>query len=327
MQARRDVSILAVAAALGLAWAAREVIPLIVLSIVYAIATWPLVARLSRRLPRGFAVVVVHAGLVIAVLAAFVSLSPFVFVQWQGLIQALPEAARVAFAQMPAPLQSYLSAELQNVDLTIAGWSHEALQTGTHVLRSTAGALGALVLVPALAGYLQLDLPRYAALIDSWSPEIARTRAKSAGAAITTAVGGFFRGQLVVSGIVGILVYAGLSVLGIPHAGIIALFTSAFDLVPYLGGLAAFVPSVLLALISGGVGKVVLVVVLLVVIFEIEAQVLSPQIIGRQTRLPASVVIVALLVGSALFGIVGLYLAVPVVAAGVAGIRAFARSS
>jgi predicted PurR-regulated permease PerM len=39
------------------------------------------------------------------------------------------------------------------------------------------------------------------------------------------------------------------------------------------------------------------------------------------------VVIVALLVGSALFGIVGLYLAVPVVAAGVAGIRAFARSS
>src|SRR5665213_1666498 len=214
MSARRDVTILACVVALGVAWAAREVIPLVVLSIVYAIVTWPLAARLAKSVPRGVAIVAVHTGIVVAVLSAVILLSPFVYAQWQALMPAMPNAARVAFSAMPSQLQSYLAAEFQNLDLTIAGWAHEALQTGTLVLRSTVGAVGALVLVPALAGYFQLDLPRYAAILDTSLSTITRERAARAGSAITVAVGRFFRGQLLVSAIVGILVYAALSVLG-----------------------------------------------------------------------------------------------------------------
>jgi predicted PurR-regulated permease PerM len=70
-----------------------------------------------------------------------------------------------------------------------------------------------------------------------------------------------------------------------------------------------------LALAIGGIWKALLVGVLLIVVFEVEAQVLQPQLVGARTHLPSSVVVIALLLGGGLFGALGLYLAVPVAAA------------
>ncbi len=327
MRVRKDLVAVAGIALLAIAWVARDVVPLIALSIVYAVVTWPLVSRLSVRLPRALAAAAVHVGIVVVVAVAFVFLWPFAYAQWQAMLPDLPNAARVAFASLPSQVQVYLGAELQNVDLTFAGWAHEALLTGTMVLRSTTGVVGAIVLVPVLAAYLQLDAPRYAAALARVLPVEMQAASTRAGSAAALAIGGFFRGQIIVSALVGVMVYVVLSLTGIPHAAIVALFTAAFDLVPYLGGIAAFVPSILLALVAGGLVKAALVAALLIVVFEIEAQILSPQIIGPQTKLPASAIIVSLLCGSALFGIRGLYIAVPVVAAVVAALRTRISSS
>ncbi|HVA28556.1 MAG TPA: AI-2E family transporter [Candidatus Baltobacteraceae bacterium] len=327
MRMRKDLVAVAGIALLAIAWVARDVVPLIVLSIVYAVVTWPLVRRLTAWLPRALAAAAVHIGIVVVVAVAFVFLWPFVYAQWQAMLPDLPNAARVAFSSLPAQVQAYLGAELQNVDLTFAAWSHEALLTGTMVLRSTTGIVGAIVLVPVLAAYFQLDAPRYAAALARVLPVEMQAASIRAGSAAALAIGGFFRGQIIVSALVGIMVYVALSLTGIPHAAIIALFTAAFDLVPYLGGIVAFVPSILLALVAGGIFKAILVAALLIVAFEIEAQILSPQIIGPQTKLPASAIIISLLCGSALFGILGLYLAVPVIAAVVAALRTLIFSS
>ena len=320
---RRDVVVAGVVLSLAILWALRAVIPLLALSAVYAVVTWPLVKHASRWMPRGLAAAAVHASLFLGLLAALIFLGPIAYAQWQNFVPDLPKAVWSVFSALPSSFQSYLAGELANANVTFSGWAREAFQTGTAVVRSTSGILGALIIVPVLAGYLQLDAPRYMDALNARLPEDQKETADRARAAVAIAIGGFFRGQIIVSAIVGIMVFIVLEIMQIPHAATIAAFTAIFDLVPYLGGLAAFVPSLLLALVSGGIVKTLTVAALLVVAFEIEAQVLSPLIIGPQTRLPASAIIVSLLCGSALFGIVGLYLAVPIVAAAVAGARVF----
>jgi len=93
--------------------------------------------------------------------------------------------------------------------------------------------------------------------------------------------------------------------------------------VPYLGGIAAFLPSLLFSLTFGGVTRAIVVEILLLVVFEFEAQFLGPTIVGSNTRLAPSLIVIVLLSGTALFGVLGLFLAVPVTAVVGAGIRGF----
>ncbi|MHB8463105.1 MAG: AI-2E family transporter, partial [Vulcanimicrobiaceae bacterium] len=144
---------------------------------------------------------------------------------------------------------------------------------------------------------------------------------------VSRVVGGFVRAQVVVSALVGVLVYIVLAASGIKFAFIIALMTAVFDLVPYLGGIVAFIPSLLFALAAGGVTRALIVLVLLLAVFEFEAQVLAPQIVGARTGLAPSLVVVVLLIGGALFGIFGLFLAVPIAAGVAAAISAFHKVS
>jgi predicted PurR-regulated permease PerM len=127
---------------------------------------------------------------------------------------------------------------------------------------------------------------------------------------INQAVGGYVRGQLIVSALVGILVGLGLAILGIPLALALGFLSAIFNIVPYLGVVISITPALLLAA-QFGLGKVALVMLVFGLANQIEAQFLSPNILGRSTNLHPITIIVAILCGAALGGMVGMLLAVP----------------
>lgn len=309
------------AVAVGLAWMLRAVLPIIAIALLYAIVTWPLVKRFERRLTRSIAIMAVDIGLALLVAGAVVLFGPALYAQAQQLIAALPQSISTVLHGLPLGIRENVASAIAQIDVSFANFSREAISASFAVLRSASAIAAALIVIPVLAAYFQMDQQRYETMLFAILPEEERVRVRRALPAISKAVGGFVRGQLIVSGIVGVLIYAVLLVLGVQYAGSIAVLTAIFDLVPYLGGVVAFVPSLLLALAAGGIGKAVLVAVLIAAVFELEAQVLSPQIVGSGTQLPPSAVVVALLVGTALFGLLGLYLAVPFTAALSAAIR------
>lgn len=276
------------------------VLPIVALSIGYAILTWPLVRKLEGFIPRGLAIALIDAGIAAAVVAIAYALAPLIYAQAQGSIAALSEIG---------------TGVLRNLDVNLASYAGQALQAAVAIARSAASFAAVAIVVPVLAAYFQLDAPRYERALFAVLPEKHHASAREAVTQISRVVGRFVRGQVVISAIVGVLVYIVLRTTGVPYAAIIALVTGVFDLVPYLGGVAAFVPSLVFALAYGGVTHAILVGVLLAGVFEFEAQVLSPQIVGSNTGLPPSVVVMALLAGSALFGVLGLYIAVPAAAA------------
>ncbi len=283
------------------------ILPIIALSVGYAILTWPLVRKIERFIPRGLAIAVIDAGIALIAAAIAYALAPLIYAQAQASIAALSQIG---------------TGMLSNLDVNLASYAGQVLQTAVSLARSAVSFAAVAIIVPVLAAYFQVDAPRYERALFAVLPVRYHASAREAVTEISHLVGRFVRGQVVVSAIVGLLVYAVLRATGVPYSAVIALLTGVLDLVPYLGGIAAFVPSLLFALAYGGIGHAVLVGVLLLGVFEFEAQVLSPQIVGSNTGLPPSVVVMVLLAGSVLFGVLGLYIAVPVAAAAGAIIRA-----
>lgn len=286
------------------------ILPIIALSVGFAVFTWPLVRALERFVPRGLAIALIDAGIALGVAALAYAIAPVMYAQAQASVAALSHIGTGVLARF---------------DVNLAAYAGQALQAGVALVRSLVSVAAVAFIVPVLAAYFQLDAPRYDRALLTVVPVRYHRTVREAVGEMSKAVGRFVRGQVIVSAIVALLVYAVLRATGVPYSAVIALLTGVLDLVPYLGGIAAFVPSLLFALAYGGTAHAVLVGVLIAGVFEFEAQVLSPQIMGRNTGLPPSVVVIALLAGSALFGVLGLYIAVPVTAAAAAVVRVVLR--
>jgi predicted PurR-regulated permease PerM len=105
-----------------------------------------------------------------------------------------------------------------------------------------------------------------------------------------------------------------LKACGVDNALALAVFAGLADVLPYIGALLSVGPAFLAALARGPVAAAV-VLVLMLAYEEFESRVLVPRIYGRALRLPASVVMFALLAGGTLMGVLGALLALPVAAA------------
>jgi predicted PurR-regulated permease PerM len=304
----------------------RAVFAIVALSLAYAVMTWPLVRGLERRMPRAAAIVLIDSAVAIVIAGLGFAFAPMLYAQAQAIVAALPGAGEKVVTALPYSMQRWLVAVAGQTNLNVGTYARDAIGAILTLIRSIAALIGAAIVIPILAGYFQLDARRYSNALLTVVPASRHAQARGAIAEISRTVGGIVRGQIIVSSAVGALVYIVLAVMGVKFAALIALVTAVCDLVPYLGGLAAFLPSLLFALSAGGVIRAIIVGVLLLAVFEFEAQFLAPQIVGSNTRLAPSLIVVALLTGTALFGVLGLFLAVPLTAVIGAGVRGFAST-
>ena len=127
----------------------------------------------------------------------------------------------------------------------------------------------------------------------------------------------FFRGQIVIALLQGILFAVGFSIVGLEYGAVLGLTLGFLNLVPYLGsmlGLAICLPMAWFQA-DGGVTMLLMVVVVFTVVQMIEGYFLTPRIMGDRTGLHPMVIIVAIFFwGSALGGILGMILAIPLTA-------------
>ncbi|MGM9319489.1 AI-2E family transporter [Deinococcus aquaticus] len=184
-------------------------------------------------------------------------------------------------------------------------------------LLSIGGVVGQVLLILLLSIYLMLDYSRVNATLLGLFPRPWQPRVLEVSDLIGTAVGGYVRGQLVIATFIGVFVWLGLTIIGIPSAAAIGFLAGAFNIVPYLGPIIGALPAILLALtLPGALLKILLVVGIFVLANQIEGNFLSPYILSKTTDLHPVTVLVAILVGVSLLGFVGALLAVPTVALG-----------
>ncbi len=174
-----------------------------------------------------------------------------------------------------------------------------------------------LVITPIVAFYLLLDWDRMMARIDSWLPREHRQTIVALGHEVDRRMAGFVRGTGVVCISLGSFYAISLTLLGLEFGFIVGAIAGAVSFVPFLGFIVGFILSGLLALVQFWPDYLMIGAVAAVFLTGqvIEGNFLTPKFVGRNVGLHPVFVIFALLAFGALFGFVGVLIAVPMAAA------------
>lgn len=136
-----------------------------------------------------------------------------------------------------------------------------------------------------------------------------------------TVLGAFIRTQALVSAIDAVLIGAGLFILGVPLALALTVITFFAGFIPIVGAITAGALAVLVALVSNGWQTALIIVAIIVLVQQLEGNVLSPMLQGKTMQVHPGLILVTVTIGGTLFGIVGVFLAVPLTASLVATAR------
>lgn len=127
-------------------------------------------------------------------------------------------------------------------------------------------------------------------------------------------IGLWMQGQILLSVIVGILIYLGLLIIGLPYALLLAVFTAIAEIIPIFGSLMAGAAAVVVGYSYGGFALAAIIVGLYIVVNQFETNLIYPLIVKKVVGVPPLLVIVALIAGGILAGFLGVLLSVPVAA-------------
>jgi len=124
---------------------------------------------------------------------------------------------------------------------------------------------------------------------------------------------GFVRGKLLDSIIIGILCFAGCSILKFPYTPLVSVFVGVTNIIPFFGPFLGAIPSTFLILLVSPM-KALYFVIFVLALQQLDGNVIGPKILGNTTGLSSLWVIIAILAGGSFFGIVGMFFGVPVCA-------------
>ena len=303
----------------------NPVVPPLLIAVAVVYLLNPLVSALERRGVARLAGAGIVYVLFLCIVALVVSLLvPLVTRQVSSVIdhfpdyladgQALVRDVAARFGQEP---NFKLDADHVR-DWLSAGENRQAVTrylTGLRsVTNSVISGLIIIVLGPVMAFYLLVDLPRLNRGAMALVPPGRREEIRGLMDRIGQAVGGFFRGQLLVALFVGVASSIGLWAIGLPFWLLVGMVAGIFNLVPLVGPFIGGGLAVVIALVSGQPLKAVWAALVLLVVQQIDNHLISPNVMGRTVQLHPVVVMLALLVGASFAGLFGMLVIVPLAA-------------
>ena len=124
----------------------------------------------------------------------------------------------------------------------------------------------------------------------------------------------FLAGQLLDGLIIGIITSIAMLILGVKYAISLGFMIGIFNLIPYFGAIIAVIITAIITLLTGGLWQTVIMVIVLIILQQIDANIINPKILGNSLKISPLLVIFAVSVGGAYFGFWGMFLSVPVIA-------------
>jgi predicted PurR-regulated permease PerM len=275
---------------------------------------------------RVIATTLVTIVFVLVVVLAFLLIVPLLVDQMTAFITSLPDLVEKAHQRLLPLYESFrlrfdlpavddLGGMLKNRLGTVFGFLTQTVQGVVSGGAALANLLSLIFITPVVTFYLLRDWDLIIARVDNLLPRDHAETIRTQMRAIDTTLAGFVRGQATVCLILGVYYATGLMLVDLPFGLVIGMMAGILTFIPYVGAMSGFVTAMAIALatfddwhgpaIVGGiffVGQV------------LEGNFLTPKLVGDRVGLHPVWIIFALLSGGALFGFVGLLLAVPVAA-------------
>lgn len=275
----------------------------------------------KRKIPRTLAILIIYslfiAGLVIAGMYAIPAIVNEVNVlvkQLPSLTQQVQELLVRAEEQfnhfnLPPTVTETLEKNL----LKLQVYLDRLLNAIPQFILDLFGRIVAIILIPILSFYMLKDIELIKQGLLNLAPGGQRGRLIALFSRIDDKLGAWIRGQLTVGFIVGFLTFIGLEIVGMDFALVLGTVVGITNIIPYFGPIIGAIPALFLALLRSPL-MFLKVLIVQVVAQQLESNLITPQILGRQLGLHPLLIIFALLLGAQFGGIAGLLFAVPVTA-------------
>lgn len=295
-----------------------------IIAAVLAYAFNPVVKYLVKMgLSRLLAVILIFVVLIGAITGFSIVFFPMLVEEISSLAAALPEISENWYGRFSEWYESTIGGQSGAPDTvegvldyfnigvqSITNWFRGSASSILSGIGSFASSLVHLVTIPVLMFYFMKDGEE----ITDFSKKLVLPRSRRwifpLMDKVDGVLGGFIRGQLLVAFIIGILSSIALLILGVDYWIVLGLLAGIGDLVPYIGPFLGAVPAVFITLATDPT-KALWVVVAFIIIQQIEGNLISPKIVGHSVGLHPAAIIFVLLVGGALWGLVGLLVSVP----------------
>ena len=206
--------------------------------------------------------------------------------------------------------QSQINSAAKQIQSQLSS-SASAIAKGTEQFIGSFISAGFNILITVVVSvYLLVDGYRLGKWLISSSPISQRGWVSTVLEILQRVVGGYIRGQIIMSSCMGVMQFIGMSILGVPYAGLIGMLAFILEFIPDIGTIiTGFVAVVIALTVSWQLALITLIYT--IIVDCIEGYVLSPRIIGRAVEIKPVVSLLAMIAGSELFGIWGAILAAP----------------
>ncbi|MCS6853945.1 MAG: AI-2E family transporter [Elioraea sp.] len=289
----------------------------------------PIADRLEAiGVPRGLAAILLVVALLAAIVAFLLLFYPLILAQITILISLIPQYIRLLgdlIQQSLLWLEDTLGPEFVDQRLrqlalnqvnTMIGWLTGAIASVVGGGVQLINVLTLVVVTPIVAFYLLRDWPKIIARLDSWVPRRYAPTVREIAGEIDRILSAWVRGQALVCLILALFYATALTAAGLQLGLIVGLSAGILSFIPYVGTLTGFVVGVGMAAAQFGTWSGVLTIAGIFVFGNVvEGYVLYPRLLGERVELHAVWVIFALFAGGAVFGFLGVLLAVPIAAA------------
>ena len=306
----------------ALLWAARDALLLVYISALIAMGFSPLVRLIERpgprdgrrRVPRWLAILVIYAAIVAVVALIGLMVIPPLVAQAETLWSRLP----AEFNRFQTFLIKYglmrrrvtLEEAVQNAP---SGAGGNAVGTVLIAISGVIGGVFGLITILILTFYLLIEAGAMFEYFVRFVPDGRRANVAAAARAAVTKVSAWLRAQFVLAGVMGGFSAIGLGLMGVPYFYVIALIAAIGETIPIVGPVIGGITAVAVA-ITVSPQLALMVGAYFLVLHQLEANILVPKIMERSVGVSPVAVLVALLVGGALWGLVGAILAIPTAA-------------
>lgn len=237
-------------------------------------------------------------------------------------VQQLSESLVESVGPVQLPRLDQVLSNLAEGLQTASGLVGTATGIATGVVSAVFSAVVALILLMAFIYYLTKDAPRLRAWFVDLLPASHGSQMHRLMDLISDTWAAFFRGQLLLSLTIAVITSVALSVVGAASPLVLGIIAGVLEIVPTLGPFLAMIPAVILALVQGSSVFVampnwlfaLIIVGIYIVIQQLENVLLVPRIMGQSLKLHPMLVLVGIYVGANVAGLMGAFLAAPVLA-------------
>lgn len=328
---RTVLIVVAVVVLLYLIYLVRKPIGWLLIATFLAVALSGAVNALDQRMRRGFAITLVYLGMLALPIALGALIVPSLVEEGSNLADNAPQYSRdiTDFVEKNDRLRSLnedydittkLQEEAEKLPSKLGGAASTLRDVGFGIVNS----IFALVTILILTAFMLGSGGSWVAVALRFLPEERAQRLERVLVRSAAAVRNYVAGALAQATIAGVLSYIVLSILSVPFAAPLAVIIFFMDLIPLIGATIGAVAVAVVTLFNDFPTATIVWVVWSLVYQQVENNLIQPQIQKRAVDINPFLVVVAVLFGSALLGVLGALVAVPVAASVQIAVREYA---